>query len=187
MTQRILPIIIIIVALGLFFSYVHPTYTGNVAVLRAEIQGYDDALVAAEEYSRKEAELVGQRSALPEEQLTRLESFLPNGVDNVQLILDLNSLAARSGVELSDFDITSAGGEQDKQEGSRFSLASDDLVDSLDLSVSAVGSYESFKKFLQGAESSLRPLDLVELQIDDSTTGIYSYDITFRIYWLKNI
>lgn len=186
MTKRILPLIIVIVAIGLFFAYVHPTYTGNVAVLRAEIQGYDDALVAAEEYSKKEAELVGQRSAIPEDQLARLEAFLPDGVDNVQLILDLNSLAARSGVELSDFDIMSSEKGRD-EEGSRFSLNSDDLVDSLDLSVSAVGSYESFKKFLQGAESSLRPLDLVELQIDDSTTGIYSYDITFRIYWLKNI
>jgi Tfp pilus assembly protein PilO len=185
MTQRILPVIIIVVALGLFFAYVHPTYTGSVALLNAEIQGYDDALVAAEEYSKKEAELVGQRSAIPEEQLARLEAFLPDGVDNVQLILDLNSLAARSGVGLSEFDIISS--EKKQEEASRFSLSSEELVDSLDLSVSAVGSYESFKKFLQGTELSLRPLDLVELNIDDSTTGVYSYDITFRIYWLKNI
>lgn len=187
MTSRILPIVILIVALGLFFGYVHPTYTGSIATLRSEIAGFDAALAAAQEYGKKEAELVAQRNALPPEDLARLEAFLPNGVDNVQLILDLNSLAARSGIELSDFDIAEPQDKSDSESDRFGTPTSDTLVDSLDLSVSAVGSYESFKTFLQGAEQSLRPLDLVELKIDDSTTGVYSYDITFRIYWLKTI
>lgn len=183
MTERILPVVIVFIAIGLFFGYVHPTYTGTIADLRTEIKSYDAALRAAQEYSKKEAQLVNQKNAIPVDGLMRVEAFLPDGVDNVQLILDLNSLAARSGVTLSDFDITTFEKTAQNQ-GGRFSLESDSLVESLELSVSAVGTYDSFKKFLQGTETSLRSLDLVELSVVDSPTGVYEYEIKFRIYWL---
>lgn len=183
MTSRILPVIILLVAIGLFFAYVHPTYTGSVAELRSEIASYDAALKAAEAYREKEAELIAERSALPPADLARLEAFLPDGVDNVQLILDLNALADRTGILLSDFDTTEVDDEQ-SGDLEQIPLASDELTDSIELSVNAVGSYASFKQFLDGVEWSLRPLDLVSLTISESDTGIYTYDMRFRIYWL---
>lgn len=185
MTQRILPIVVLLIAIGIFFGYVHPTYTGKVASLRADIHGYDAALVAADAYSKKEAELLQKRNEIPAEGLARLEAFLPDGVDNVQLILDLNSLASRSGLTLADFDIVEHA-DENNQQGDHVTLVSDDMIDSLDLSVSAVGSYDAFKKFLQGAELSLRPLDVVELNIETADNSLYRYDIKFRIYWLKS-
>jgi Tfp pilus assembly protein PilO len=182
MTSRILPIVLILVAIGLFFGYINPTYTGSVAALRKEIRSYDAALVAAEAYAKKEAELLAQQSAIPEEGRARIEAFLPDSVDNVQLILDLDSLAARSGLELSDFNIKTS---LDKEEnGDEFTLGTEKPFESLEISVSAGGTYEAFKRFLVGTEYSLRPLDLVEVSVQDSPTGVYSYTMTFRIYWL---
>ncbi len=182
MTSRILPVFLILIALGLFLAYVNPTYTGAVASLQNEIDSYDAALRAAEEYGQKEAELLSQKNAIPAEGLARVEAFLPDGVDNVQLILDLNALASRSGLSLSDFDI--AAGQAQDQEDESFALSSEEAVDSLELSMSGIGTYTAFKTFLEGAESSLRPLDLVRLEIQDSQTGVYTYNMTFRIYWL---
>ncbi len=180
--NRILPVVLILIAVGIFFGYVNPEYTGPVAVLRSEIQGYDSALAAAREFKEKESELMAQRASLPEDGVARVEAFLPDSVDNVQLILDLNALAQRSGITLSNFDISES---QQEQEGDRILLESESPVESLDLSVSATGNYASFKTFLAGAELSLRPLDLVDLTIADSATGVYSYTMTFRIYWLR--
>jgi hypothetical protein len=183
MIARIIPILLILIAIGLFFGYIHPTYTGNVAALRAEIGSYDAALLAAAEFAEKENELLAEQSAIPTEGMERVEAFLPDGVDNVQLILDLNALAARSGLTLSDFDTSDpTAGESG---GDRLDLSSDSPVDSIDLSVSAIGEYSSFRTFLKGVELSLRPMDLVELTIGDSPTGVYDYDMTFRIYWLR--
>lgn len=184
MTSRILPVVIILIALGLFFGYVHPTYTGSVAELRTEIRSYDSALEAADAYREREAELLAEKNAIPAEGLARIEAFLPDGVDNVQLILDLNALADRTDMLLSDFDITEVDQDFDETNPERIPLASDGLVEAIELSVSGVGSYESFKTFLDGVEWSLRPLDLVELNISQSDTGIYNYDMHFRIYWL---
>lgn len=184
MTSRILPVVILLIAIGLFFGYVHPTYTGQVAELRSEIRSYDSALSAAEAYREREAELLAERNAIPTEGLERIEAFLPDGVDNVQLILDLNALADRTDMLLSDFDITEIDERTDDSNPERIPLASDGLVETIELSVRGVGSYASFKNFLDGIEWSLRPLDLVDLTITESETGIYDYDMHFRIYWL---
>lgn len=182
MISRIIPVVLILIAVGLFFSYINPTYTGAVHALQMEIQSYNKALLAAEAYHDKEVLLMEERKNIPENALERVEAFLPNGVDNVQLILDLNALAKRSGLTLSDFDIAES---EDNEQGGALSLASDTQTESLDLSVTARGNYASFKTFILAAEQSLRPLDVVELSITDSETGVYTYNIKFRIYWLK--
>ena len=201
--SRLFPIIFIVATLGLFFGYVQPTLSGSIATLNAEIQDLDTALMAAEQFKQKELELTRARNEIAPEQLARLEAFLPDSVDNVQLIVDLNSLATRSGVSLSDFDIQGSSSSASADAGaatpgtapdpamtaaaSANSVLGANLaepVDTLELSVSATGSYAAFRTFLAGVEQSLRPLDIVELSVDDSATGVYTYDITFRLYWL---
>lgn len=203
-TSRLFPIIFIVATLGLFFGYIQPTLSGSIASLKAEIQDLDTALMAAEQFKQKELELTRARNEIAPEQLARLEAFLPDSVDNVQLIVDLNSLAARSGVSLSDFDIEGGATDTNVAAGAApgatpvdpamtaASSASSVLganlaepVDTLELSVAATGSYAAFRTFLAGVEQSLRPLDIVELSVDDSATGVYTYDITFRLYWLR--
>lgn len=202
-TSRLFPIIFIVATLGLFFGYIQPTLNGPIAERNAEIRDLDTALMAAQQFKQKELELARARSDIAPEQLARLEAFLPDSVDNVQLIVDLNSLAARSGVTLSDFDIqggtattgTDAAGQGSQPADPAMTAAESassvlganlaEPVDTLELSVSATGSYAAFRTFLAGIEQSLRPLDIVELSVEDSTTGVYTYDITFRLYWLR--
>lgn len=207
--SRIIPLLLVIGAVGLFIGYTQPTYGGSIASLKEEIRGFDTALLAAEQFKQKEAQLTQQRAALSQEQLARLEAFLPDSVDNVQLIVDLNSLAARSGVQLSQFDIaegsstadgastaTSAAAPQAAGPGvvgaapltpgnTTLALRTAEPTESLELSVSATGSYAAFRTFLAGVEQSLRPLDVIELSVQDSNTGVYTYDVTFRLYWLR--
>lgn len=184
MITRIFPIILFLASIGLFFGYIHPTYTGDITALSADIDNYNAALASAKRFKEKEAQLAGSKNAFSAEQISRLESFLPDSVDNVQLILDLNSLASRSGVQLSDFDIAESENSESLQSGVP-ALAAQAAYDSLDLSVSAVGSYASLRTFLAGVEGSLRPLDVIELSVKDSSTGVYTYEITFRLYWLR--
>lgn len=203
--SRIIPLLLLVGAIGLFIGYTQSTYSSSISALKEEIASLDSALQAAEQFKQKEAQLTQQRNAMSGEQLTRLESFLPDSVDNVQLIVDLNSLASRSGVQLSEFGIeggtetetagnTVAAGALGAEpltsptaavQGNALVLQSTESTESLELSVSATGSYAAFRTFLAGVEQSLRPLDVVELSVQDSNTGVYTYDITFRLYWLR--
>jgi len=190
MMYRLIPVLMLLGAIGLFLGYVQPAYTVELAALSNEIKDYDAGLAAAKQFKEKEIELMKQQSTIPSDQLARLNSFLPDSVDNVQLILDLNSLAARSGVQLSDFEVA-GGGEGISEDGAlapaenATPFDSGEPVESIELSLSASGTYAAFRTFLDGVESSLRPLDVVELSLQDSQSGIYTYDIALRLYWLR--
>lgn len=184
MITRLFPALLVIAAVGLFLGYIQPTFTGDIASLKADITNYDAALASAERFKQKEVALTAEQAQISPEGLARLDTFLPDSVDNVQLILDLNSLASRSGVQLSDFDIA----EDTSQAGpvtEAPALSGEPAYDHLDLSVSAIGSYPALRTFLAGVEGSLRPLDVMEVKVTDSPTGVYTYDLTFRLYWLR--
>jgi hypothetical protein len=191
MISRFFPVIALIIAVALFFGYINPTRTGTIAATKAQIDSYESALEAAERFKEKESELIIERANIPSDGLARLETFLPNGVDNVQIILDLNTLAARSGITLSDFDTRETGrlGTDTQASGSLIgantvALESQNPIDSIELTISATGTYSSFRTFLEGIEQSLRLLDVVEVTVEDSTSGVYTYDMTIRLYWL---
>lgn len=201
--QRLLPFIVIAFAIALFFLYVKPTYSGPIHDTRAQIASYNDALAAADRFQQKEAQLTQERAQIPADSLARVSEFLPDGVDNVQLILDLDALAARSGVTLSDFStvgaVNGAGASANPQpannstpsSGATIStlgqagLSSNSPVDSIQLTFKATGTYSAFRGFLAGMENSLRPLDVTDLKITQSDTGVYTYNVTVRIYWLQ--
>jgi hypothetical protein len=185
--SRLFPFIVVLLAIGLFFGYVRPAWEGEVAETRAEIASYNNALEAAARFQQKQAALEQERNKLPPEQLERLNTFLPDSVDNIQLIVDLNALASRSGVTLSNFVTSSVPNESNLggNSSSNGTLTSNvPPVDSLTLTMSAAGTYSSFRTFLSGIEQSLRPLDLVGLVVTNSETGVYTYQITLKFYWL---
>jgi hypothetical protein len=195
--SRLLPLIAIVFALAVIFLYIRPTYSSSITQTRDQIKSYDDALAAADRFQQKEAELTQSRAQIPAESLARLNEFLPDGVDNVQLILDLNALAARSGMALSDFDTkNSSDGSSVATAGQPITpsgtagpgmdtLVSSSPIDSIDLTFKATGTYSSFRTLLDGMENSLRQLDVVNVDLDKSDTGVYTYTVTTRIYWLR--
>jgi len=187
MMQKLLPIVLVIAAIGLFFVYTSPTYTGPVAEARLEVQSLDSALDAARAFTDREAELVAERDALDPQGLTKLMALLPDNVNNIQLILDLDALAARSGVRLSNFNVgeQTTDGSAVAGEGEGLAVDTTSPYGFIDITVTAEGTYNAFRTFLEASEKSLRLLDLVSLNVKSSATGVYTYDMTFRIYWLQ--
>ncbi len=189
MMSRVLPIVFVLAAIGIFFGYIHPTVTGQIATTQGEISEYDRALDAAKRFDEKQSQLASELKALPPDGVKRLEQFLPNNVNNVQLILDLDALASKSGLKITAFSdaesATKTPSSSVSPESSFGTPENSQPYDSLDLTITATGSYAQLRVFLDGIEASLQPLDLVGLRISDSPTGIYTFVMTFRLYWLR--
>jgi Tfp pilus assembly protein PilO len=190
MNSRILPSIALMIAIGIFFGYVNPTWKGSIAEIKSAIESDKQALAAADDYIAKQNALASARNAIEPDNLARLSVFLPDSVDNVGLILDINALAARSGLSLSNIDVVT--NESDRSDNSNRSIGIGGLqssklnpVGSVDLSLSAVGTYSSLQAFLIGLENSARLLDVNDLVVKGSETGVYSYKMTVRLYWLR--
>lgn len=178
MMSRFLPLIAFIIAVLLFFGYAVPAWNGSIAQARAGIATDNVALAAATRYAADQNQLASERDAIDPSGLARLEVMLPDSVDNVQLILDLTALASRVGFSLSKIDVA-----QDATGGT--SIGSQGPVGSVDLSLSAVGSYSALRSFLESVEKSARLLDIRELAVKGSDTGVYSYQMRLRFYWLR--
>ena len=190
MFKTILSIAGLAIAGGIFFVYTQPNFE-NIRTLESEIAQYDEALTKATELQQVKQTLLSRYNAFNPADVTRLQKLLPDHVDNVRLVLDLDSLAAKHRMALQNVVISNpVSGETTP--GVIATVGGNRLkYDSLTLKFRTQGSYTNFTAFLEDIESSLRLVDLVSLNLE-RITGVsstveqqYRYDITIRTYWLK--
>lgn len=200
MIRLILAIAGVLLAGGIFFFYTKPTYD-SVRSIGAQVDQYDAALDKASELQQLKQSLLSRYNAFNSNDLDRLRRFLPDHVDNVRLILDLDSLAGRYRLGLQNVDVSGSSGASSAKSQTALGAiaASGQKYDSLTLKFTTHGTYTAFLQFITDLESSLRVVDLVSLSISSNTPGTsgpsgakqtvgepqYTYDVTLRTYWLK--
>lgn len=186
MMTRVFPLIALFISVGIFFAYINPTWTGSIATLRAQIAQDNQSIVMADTYIQREKELLASKNAMDTASLDRLEKFLPDSVNNVAIILDLNALAARSGLFLKSINVSQSNSSSAASgTGLDASAAAFMPTGSVDLTLSSSGTYQAILSFLQGVELSERLLDVQNVQITGSDTGVYDATMTIRLYWLR--
>jgi hypothetical protein len=185
MNSRILPMLAFIIALAIFFAYVNPTWTGSIAQAQATIAADNEALLAAKQYTAQQNQLAAARDSIDPANLNALTTFLPDSVDNVGLILDLNALAARSGLSVANIDVITTSAPASNATTGALPAAPKNQVSSVDLAFSATGTFNSLQSFLVGIEKSARLLDVHDLTVRGSDTGVYTYQMNIRLYWLR--
>ena len=175
-------------AIALFVFYTMPTYDG-VKTLMMENESYDLALDKAAELQRLKQSLLSRYNSFNPQDMERLHKLLPDHVDNVRLVLDLDNLAAKHGIALQNVVVSRPSGTESAQ-GETVIGPSRQQYDSVTMSFATVATYEAFQDFLLDLEDSLRIVDIVDLSIEnDATTEggplLYRFNIVLRTYWLK--
>lgn len=183
MNSHLIPSLAFIIAIGMFFGYIAPAWSGSISTARVAIASDDKALSAATTYATQQNELAAARNAINPSDISRLTALLPDSVDNVGLILNLNALAARSGITLSNVDVLT-NAAANATNGTTV-VATMNPVGSVDLSLSAVGTYTALQAFLTGVERSQRLLDVHDIVVKGSDTGVYTYQMKITLYWLR--
>jgi Tfp pilus assembly protein PilO len=175
-------------AVALFLLYTKPAYD-SVQALQAENESYDLALEKAAELQRLKQSLLSRYNAFNPADIERLHKLLPDHIDNVRLILDLDTLASRHGLAIQNMAV-SRPGEEDT--GNRNVIGpSRASFDSVTFSFATAATYDDIQIFLADLEDSLRIVDLVSLSIDggglqpSGGEPVYNFSITLRTYWLK--
>ncbi len=174
----------------ILFFYTQPTYD-SIQALQAQQAQYSGALDKATQLLTLKDSLNTRYNSFSQDDINRLQTALPDHVDNVRLILDIDNLANTHQIELQNVVISTPSSETGAS-GAIGAIASADKYDSLTLQFTARGTYENFVSFLHDIESSLRLVDLESLQINtsgasnaSSASPTYTYNITVRTYWLK--
>jgi Tfp pilus assembly protein PilO len=191
MTRTIIAGILFICAGAIFFMFTKTTYDA-MQPMKADIAQYDAALNKVNELKRLEQTLLTRYNSFDPNALDRLQKLLPDHVDNVRLILDIDHLAGQHGLALQNVVVSTPTATNTAADGEQIagSPSSTQKYDSLTLQFSTVASYSEFIKFLMDLEQSLRIVDLVSLHLAPSGTPVkgdqmYTIDVTMRTYWLK--
>ncbi len=179
----------VVVAGGVLFFYTQPTYD-SARVFESSIKSYDQALNKAAELQSLKQSLLSQYNAFNPADLDRLHKLLPDHVDNVRLILDLDNLAGRHGMSLQNISFSGPAEESERSVIGAIG-AGKQKSNSLTLKFTTQGTYTSFRALLRDLERSLRIVDLVSLglagggQPSVGKERVYQFNITVRTYWLK--
>ena len=183
----------IILAGAIFFFYTQPAYDSSLTV-RNKIASYDEALSKAAELQQLKQQLLSKYNAFNPNDIDRLQKLLPDHVDNIRLIMDMDSMASARNMELSNVDISGNDSSSNATPQSAMSAlgGSNDKYSALTLGFTTTGTYSNFKKFLQDLQLSLRIVDLTSLTITPAPGGSvsdpdpnYAFGIKLKTYWLK--
>ena len=207
MTKIIISFIFIATALFLIFGYVKPTFD-DAEIIKSNTSQYDKALNKAREIQELKRSLLSRYNLFAGENLGKLEKLLPNNVDNVRLLLDIDGIASARGIRISAVKLQQdADKNTDAQTGGTIGFNSAAKAaqpfQSLVLEFTTIATYEEFKLFLQDLEHSLRIVDLVNLTVSPAQRPkkptldnaqpeeqvelpeIYKFKVGVRTYWLK--
>lgn len=179
----ILPILLIIISIGLFVMYIDPTYE-QTKVLKNKNLEFNEALNKSKELRQFRDSLLEQYNSFSQEDLVKLKKLLPDTVDNVRLIMDIDSIASEYGITIQSIKVDAP---QTESKGEIAVVSNSKPYDFVTLSFSMNASYEDFISFVTDIKDSLRLVDIKDIEFDVSETGsgLNKYNITIRTYWLK--
>jgi Tfp pilus assembly protein PilO len=194
MIKTILSILFVLGSLGALFMYAMPTYQA-MDISKRDIASIDRALSQTKQMQDMSRALQSRYNSIGAEELKRLEHLLPDHVDNVRLVLDLDSIAARYGMTMQNVQVGKGESAEDQKNARPQGVIigkKQSSYESMSLQFVSEGTYRNFTSLVKDVESSLRIVDLVALQILPSSSvasqkgePVYRFTITLRTYWLK--
>ncbi|HEX8994293.1 MAG TPA: type 4a pilus biogenesis protein PilO [Candidatus Paceibacterota bacterium] len=184
--RTFIPILLIIAAIGLFAVYTNPAY-GQIQDLQTQLGQYNDALMQSAQVRQMRDKLLSRRNTFSSDDIRKLERLLPDNVDTIRLIIDINDIAARHNLPLTNISV-SPGSDS----GGVVGGAGAQPVGIMGLSFTVVATYDGFKSFLEDLQRSLRLVDVEHVKFDTlgdtaSMSGAHTHEYTVNLqtYWLR--
>lgn len=197
----IFSISIIVISGALFFMVVNPLYS-SVSNLRTEVATYNVALDNSKQLQETRDQLVDTYKRIKSEDRDRLEHFLPNTVNNIKFILEVERIANLHSMSIKNikFDAQKPTETVTTANGNTTVITANDPSTNLPygtfpIEFSTDADYDTFALFLKDLEHNLRLVDVKSLgfSVPASTEkpvlgfdpNIYTYALKVETYWLK--
>ncbi len=188
MIRTITPLFSIIIALLIFFFFSQPKFA-EIKQTQSEAAQYLTAASKAEEINAELSQKLTEKRAYPVEALERLDALVPESIDEIKILNDLNEMAKSHNMLFGNVTVTKpepfTGAEP-------VAVTSTQVVDyadlvTTDISFSLIGSYEQFKDFLSDLEQSIVMLEVLKITFTAGEGSLQQYEISARVFSLPPI
>lgn len=178
--KKLIPVILILAAVGIFFGFIDPQYE-KLKEDRAQKAEYDRVLGQSKELVSKRNALKEARNLISPADEDRLKKILPDTVDNVRLVLDIDTIARAYGIVISSISIDG----DDSGKGDRALARKTQEYGTISVTFGFRADYGIFVRFMRDLEHALRLVDVTSVTVAASDLGQYSYTISLKTYWLR--
>ena len=196
MNRNITAVILIVLAVGIYFTVTQSVWSADKDI-KAKNDQYVSAIANAEQLISVRDKVLQAYNNVSQNDRDRLDKMLPSTVDNIRLIIDLNSVAVQHGITLRGIraaaDASSSQAPSSPQTTSATSPnvassksgISTPQLDTVDVSFSVSAPYQQFISFMQDLEADLRIMDLKHLSVAVGNDGTYTFSVDMTTYWLR--
>ena len=200
MNRNITAIILIVLAIGIYLTFTQGKIAEIQAVNKVN-EEYLSAIANANQLVKVRDSVLKDYKALSDQDISRLKKMLPNTVDNIRLIIDLNSVAIRHGFPLRNIRAAASSVSSGKSAPSLpqqqdtsgpqgrvnpNSSIPTPILDTVTVSFSVSAPYQQFIDLLRDLEANLRIMDVTHLSVSaGSTSGVYDFGVELKTYWLR--
>ncbi len=203
MMRFIMPVILIGIGVAVFFVFSNPLYN-EIGELRVQAASYNEALSNSKTLENERDKLTVKYNSINPDNLIKLQKLLPENIDNIRLILEIEQIATPYGMVLKDIKygatnaLDSTASPFEVVQGGGVSPAASKDYGVWDLEFSTVGTYNNFLNFTKDLEKNLRIVDISSIQFSSNLSGgfnsalnpsfaeSYKYYLKIKTYWLKN-
>ena len=206
MNRNVTATILVVLAIGIYFTVTEAVLADAGKVQAVNLQ-YLSAIDNANKLIAVRDQVTAAYNNISQSDRDRLAKMIPNSVDNIRLVIDLNSVALNHGFSLQGITAEassnsgpngqSQSGATNSSAGSAHSIngaspsgglpVSIDVptLDTVDVSFSVTAPYLQFISFMQDLEANLRIMDITHLTMTSSDTGVYTFQVGLKTYWLR--
>ena len=182
MIRLLFPLLIIGLAGLIFFKFADPVLK-EIDGLRVQQDKLNAGLDNAKKLREVQQGLLDTYNSFDPVDIDKLNKMLPDNVDNVRLIIDINNIAKPNNMTIRNIQIK----EEDSKSGSDLIQGGNETMKkgSVILGFSVTGPYNNFLTFMSDLAKSLRIVDVTSVSFSSDDKDLSTYSVEIQTYWLK--
>jgi Tfp pilus assembly protein PilO len=182
MNKNFFALVAIILA-GLIYPFFVSPLWQEVTVWQSDKAQVVLAQTKVDEFIKKFDDLEKKKEAFSEEDFEKLALILPESLDVIRTIVDIETIAQENNFILKGTVGVEEGNQSGgvDQNGAPLPAAP---YNTTEFSINVVGPYSSLKPFIQSLSKSLTLFDVTAIQFSATETGVYDFQIKVRTYSL---
>jgi len=191
------PLSLLLIAGLLFFIVVNPI-RAEVSQLKLDVATYNTALDNSKELQKTRDRLVDIYKNISQGDKDRLSHFLPNTVNNIRFILEIERIASLHNMPLENIKFKAQEDPIEAPKGSSGTVVASSATSKVlpygvfPVEFTTTGTYDAFSNFLKDIEHNLRLVDIKSVsfsvpapQPGATNLNSYTYLLKVETYWLK--
>ncbi len=165
MIKVLAPILFLMIAGGLFFTYIRPAYDALQSFQSLETK-LDDAIRMNTELTAKRQKLRDTVASFSADDVNRLEQMLPDDIDPVGIIIQLDTLAQRNGLQVTAYKLPDVSRQTTAARPGTQQAQAEPKATPVVFGLECTGPYAGLKQFLYQMEGSVGLWDVTGLTIN---------------------